>query len=382
MPPKNSHAKPMADALADGSDPAGKKSPGKGKEIIDNIPSEAESSSRIDRALVSQSLLLHVEFVTPIMPADPISDHSFADKRKRVKATTVHLQQAVAALKQAWLGDLGNEWLKALLDEKESQLRGYQLARQERLHMMAGMYKAVTGEVASPFLSGKIKARREKTQIKELSAGRATVTDNKAILGVAGRLTAAWSKKEVKSAFHAMAKNKAPGSDGLPKELFEEHWDVLGKHFMALVESFTESAVLPASTKSAITILLHKKSGRDAVENYRPLTLLSFTYKVLARVVADRMKGVLNEVISPEQYGFLPGRRLSDAVGLVAGVIEAAKNENAEWYLLLVGFKKAFDSLSRNYLFSVLERMGFPSKFVGWIKGLDEDTQTRLLVNG
>ncbi|CAI5482206.1 unnamed protein product [Closterium sp. Yama58-4] len=115
------------------------------------------------------------------------------------------------------------------------------------------------------------------------------------------RLTAAWSEKEVKSAFHSMAMNKAPGSDGLPKELFEEHWDVLGKHFMSLVGSFTESATLPASTKSAVTILLHKKGGRDAVENYRPIMLLSFTYKVLARVVADRMKSVLNEVISPEQ---------------------------------------------------------------------------------
>ncbi|CAI5467416.1 unnamed protein product [Closterium sp. Yama58-4] len=325
-----------------------------------------------------------------------------------------HLQDAVAALKQAWMGDPGDDRLKALLVEKEPQLRGYQLARQERLHVMAGMNEAVAGEVASPFLSGKFKARREKTQIKELSAGGVTVTDNKAILGVASqfyrnlfghdrqqiesgwvpaagrtlspiareRLTAAWSEKEVKSAFHAMAKNKAPGNDGLPKELFEEHWDVLGKHFMALVESFTETAELPASTKSAVTILLHKKGGRDAVENYRPITLLSFTYKVLARVVADRMKRVLNEVISPKQYGFLPGRRLSDAVGLVADVIDAAKNEQANWYLLLVDFQKAFDSVSRNYLFLVLEKMGFPSRFVGWIKGLHEETQTRLLVNG
>ncbi|CAI5484319.1 unnamed protein product [Closterium sp. Yama58-4] len=311
------------------------------------------------------------------------------------------------------MGDPGDDRLKALLVE-ESQFRGYQLARQERLHEMAGMNEAVAREVASPFLSGKIKARREKTQIKELSAGGMTVTDNKAILGVASqfyrilfghdrqqiesgwvpaagrtlssiareRLTAAWSEKEVKSAFHAMAKNKAPGNDGLPKELFEEHWDVLGKHFMALVESFTETAVLPASTKSAVTILLHKKGGRDAVENYRPITLLSFTYKVLARVVADRMKRVLNEVISLEQYGFLPGRRLSDTVGLVADVIDAAKNEQADWYLLLVDFQEAFDSVSRNYLFLVLEKMGFPSRFVGWIKGLHEETQTRLLING
>ncbi|CAI5483337.1 unnamed protein product [Closterium sp. Yama58-4] len=282
-----------------------------------------------------------------------------------------HLQDAVAALKQAWMGNPGDDRLKALLVEKESQLRGYQLARQERLHEMAGMSEAVAGEVASPFLDR-----------QQVESGWVPAVGRTLSLIARERLTAAWSEKEVKSAFHAMAKNKAPGNDGLPKELFEEHWDVLGKHLMALVESFTETAELPASTKSAVTILLHKKGGRDAVENYRPITLLSFTYKVLARVVADKMKRVLNEVISPEQYGFMPGRRLSDAVGLVADVIDAAKNEQADWYLLLVDFQKAFDSVSRNYLFLVLEKMGFPSRFVGWIKGLHEETQTRLLVNG
>ncbi|CAI5994741.1 unnamed protein product [Closterium sp. NIES-65] len=107
--------------------------------------------------------------------------------------------------------------------------------------------------------------------------------------------------------------------------------------------------------------------------------LLSFIYKVLAQVVADRMKGVLNEVISPDKYVFLPGRRLSDAVGLVADVIEAAKNEKADWYLLLVDFKKAFHSVSRSYLFSVLEKMGFPSKFVDWIKPLAQEAANQNL---
>ncbi|CAI5457783.1 unnamed protein product [Closterium sp. Yama58-4] len=103
-------------------------------------------------------------------------------------------------------------------------------------------------------------------------------------------MTAEWSEEEVKSAFQSMTKNKAPGRDGLPKELFEVHWDILGEHFMSLVKSFSDTASLPASTKDAVTILLHKKGGRDQLENYRPITLLSFTYKVIARVVADRMK--------------------------------------------------------------------------------------------
>ncbi|CAI5479399.1 unnamed protein product [Closterium sp. Yama58-4] len=299
------------------------------------------------------------------------------EERKHIWVMMAHLQHTVADLKQAWLGDPSCARLKELLDEREAQLKSYWLAWQERHHVMAGMNEEVMGEVASPHLSAKIKYRKENTQIKELSAGGVLITENKEILGVASQ-----SEKEVQRAFHSMAKNKASGRDGLPKELFEEHWDVLGKHFMVLVESFTASSSIPASTKDVVTILLHKKGGRNQIENYRPITLLSFTYKVLARVVPDRMKRVLHEVISPEQYSFLPGRRLSDAVGLVADVIDAAKNKEKDWYLLLVDFRKVFDSVSMNYLFMVLERIGFPSRFVGWIRGLHEGTQTRLLVNG
>ncbi|CAI5465194.1 unnamed protein product [Closterium sp. Yama58-4] len=179
-----------------------------------------------------------------------------------------------------------------------------------------------------------------------------------------------------------MARNKSPGSDGLPKELFEAHWDLLGESFMVMAKSFESSASLPAELKEVVTILLHKKGDKEQLNNYRPITLLNFTYKVLARVVADRMKSVLHMVISPEQYGFIPGRRLSDAVALVADIIEGAKNRKEDWYLLLVDFQKAFDSVSREFLFSVLEKMGFPERLVGWIKGLHKGTTTKLLING
>ncbi|CAI5465299.1 unnamed protein product [Closterium sp. Yama58-4] len=392
--------------------------------------------SRIDRALISQSLLSHLELASHIMPADPISDHSFAvrvafrmktkvqagpglwrlpahmvgkpgvrkiievvetqaakhgdsfellisrlnaglkayakEERKRIRATIQHLQCVVASLKQAWMRDPSCDRTKKLLDERELQLKSYQQVRQERLHEMAGLEAEVKGEVAFTF-----GADKQRT-VSDWSPEAAKTLSQAAVVS----LEADWSEDEVKRAFRSLANNKAPGKDGLPKELFEAHWDVLGKHFMKLVADFSESAVLPTSAKDAVTILLHKKGGRDQIENYRPITLLSSVYKVLAWVVADRIKKVLHEVISTEQYGFLPGRRLSDAVGLVADVIEAAKHKDEDWYILLVDFKKAFDSVSRSFLFGVLEKMGFPHRSIRWIQGLHENTTTSLLING
>ncbi|CAI5477431.1 unnamed protein product [Closterium sp. Yama58-4] len=290
----------------------------------------------------------------------------------------------------------------------------YQSARKERLHLQAGSTAELTGEIASKHLSAEVTARKARTQISELKVGSASITGSKEILAaasgffknifgkdrrtdrdgwsfnpshrldgwVAETLTREWSEQEVKNAFAAMARNKSPGSDGLPKELFEAHWDLLGESFMAMAKDFEGSTVLPAEIKEAVTIFLPKKGDKESLNNYRPITLLNFTYKVLARVVADRMKSVLHMVISPEQYGFIPGRRLSDAVALVADIIEGAKNDKDDCYMLLVDFQKAFDSVSRDFLFQVLGSMGFPERFVGWVKGLHEGTTTKLLING
>ncbi|CAI5994644.1 unnamed protein product [Closterium sp. NIES-65] len=258
---------------------------------------------------------------------------------------------------------------------------------------MTGTDAELAGEVPSPFLSARVKVRKQKTQIAELEVGGVKISDSPGILtaatqyftdlfGTDGRtsterwkplagrkldaasaagLAADWTEAEVKQAFKALADGKSPGKDGLPKELFERHWDVLGKEFLRMAQSFSVSATIPASIKEAITILLHKKGEKDNLDNYRPITLLNFTYKVLARVVANRMKMHLHKVISAEQYGFIPGRRISEAIGVVADVIEAAKKGNED---------------------CTLKEMGFPERFVGWVEGLHKDTRTRLLING
>ncbi|CAI5974965.1 unnamed protein product [Closterium sp. NIES-65] len=320
----------------------------------------------------------------------------------------------VKGLVQEVLGNPSCDRRKALLDEKEGQLKEYQATRRDRRHLMAGLDAEMSGEISGKQLSRQLKARRSRTQILELNVAGGPVADSKRFLSAAsdffraifgadrrtdfsdwspiperylgraeaGGLEADRTEEEVKAAFKDMAKNKSPGLDGLPKELFENNWDLLGGSFMSLVKDFTATAKLPAETKGAVTILMHKKGEKNQLGNYRPITLLNFTFKIQAKVLADRLKKVLHKVISPEQYDFIPGRKLTDAVALVADIIDAAKNGNKDWHLLLVDFQKAFDSVSRSFIFQVLRKMGLPVRFVGWVEGLHAQTTTRMLING
>ncbi|CAI5968465.1 unnamed protein product [Closterium sp. NIES-65] len=160
------------------------------------------------------------------------------------------------------------------------------------------------------------------------------------------------------------------------------HWELLREPMMKMIKDFVGSGKLPDVANEAVTILLYKKGAETDIKNYRPITLLSGVYKLLAKVVATRMKAVLGQVISKEQYGFLPGRRLSDAVSMVADMIEAGRNGNNDWYLLLIDFEKAYDSVRRGFMVETVAKLGFPPKFIRWIEALHSDVHTRLCVNG
>ncbi|CAI5465152.1 unnamed protein product [Closterium sp. Yama58-4] len=314
------------------------------------------------------------------------------EKRKRVRATLLHLERKVEELRWKVMADASSQALYKELVKAEAALKLYQDDSKERLQVMTGLLVELASETPSGFLSGLAKSRKAKTEIMELGSvaeaapgrtaepwpideGRKLQETDKL------QLDAEWSEQEVKAALKGLPVGKAPGQDGLPKEFFERNWELLGPAVMKEVRGFESTGVLSEAFTTAVTILLHKKGDRGDLGNYRPITLLSFFYKLLAKVMANRMKQVLPRVISDKQFGFLPGRSLADAVSLVADVIDAGQ-EDEDWLLLLVDFQKAYDSVSRGYLFATLSDMGFPDKFVRWVRGLHDGATTRMLLNG
>ncbi|CAI5472702.1 unnamed protein product [Closterium sp. Yama58-4] len=338
-----------------------------------------------------------------------------AEERKRVKATMVHLELKVEELRWKVMSDPSSQALYEDLIKNEAALKLYQDRNKERLQVPTGLLQELAGETPSGFLSGLVKSRKAKTEIAELTFKGVLRKGASEVLQAASehfreayslsplsspvepwpieegktlqesdrlQLDSEWSEQEVKAALKGLPAGKAPGQDGLPKEIFEGNWELLGPAVMREVRNFESAGVLSESFTTAVTILLHKKRDMDDLGNYRPITLLSFFYKLLAKVLANRIKVVLPRVISSNQFGFLPGRSLADAVSLVADAIDAAEQEDEDWLLLLVDFQKAYDSVSREYLFTTLGNMGFPEKFTRWVKGLHDGAATRVLLNG
>ena len=92
----------------------------------------------------------------------------------------------------------------------------------------------------------------------------------------------------------------------------------------------------------------HPEKGCEllVIVNWRPLTMLTIDYKIIATVIANRLKPVLTYLISDDQTGFMSGRQISTVIQKTMDVFELAQNLNAPGYVICTDFKKCFDLIS------------------------------------
>ena len=176
--------------------------------------------------------------------------------------------------------------------------------------------------------------------------------------------------------------NKSPGSDGLTPEFYKTFWVEIKE---IVTESLNECFIkgeCSFSQKRGLIKLLHKKGDRNKLNNYRPISLLNYDYKICTLALAIRLQSVIGNIIGEEQTGYIKGRYIGQNVRLIEDVIDYCTNNNKEGAILFVDFEKAFDSLEMNFLFACLQKMGFGTQFVTWVKSLYNNISSCILING
>jgi hypothetical protein len=152
---------------------------------------------------------------------------------------------------------------------------------------------------------------------------------------------------------------------------------------MNLFNSIENEGTLSRSMTCGVISLIYKKKGdRRSLKNYRPISLLQVDYKILARIMANRIKNVLPNIISVDQTCCIMGRDISNNIANVRDIIELIERDNLEGYIIKIDQEKAFDRVSHAYLFRVLQKYGFGEKFVKWIEIFYNGTNSAVKCNG
>ena len=135
--------------------------------------------------------------------------------------------------------------------------------------------------------------------------------------------------EEVKWAIRKTKWGKAPGPDGLHTELYKCNEKLFVPMLTSLFNEALERGALPSSMKEGIITLLFKKKDPRDIRNYRPITLLNTDYKILARVLSERLKKMMDKFVGSQQTGFVPGRQITDNTRLCQ-LIQACLEEKTK----------------------------------------------------
>ena len=144
-----------------------------------------------------------------------------------------------------------------------------------------------------------------------------------------------------------------------------------------------ELGSLSISQRQGIISLI-PKANKDVsyLKNWRPISLLNNDYKLIARVLAEQCKKHLNQLISTDQNGFVPGRYIGLNIHRILNLIELCKNKDINGLLLNIDFEKAFDCIEWDYIYTALQKFGFPEIFIKYVKNLHQDIIACVINNG
>jgi hypothetical protein len=118
------------------------------------------------------------------------------------------------------------------------------------------------------------------------------------------------------------------------------------------------------------------------IKDYRPISLVHSFAKLFSKLLANRLRGRLGDLVSMNQSAFVKNRSLHDNFVLVRQVARKINSRRLTGVLLKLDLSRAFDSLSWSFLFEVLRKMGFGVRFLRWLALLLHTANTRVLVNG
>ena len=191
-----------------------------------------------------------------------------------------------------------------------------------------------------------------------------------------------FSLEEVKATVWDCDNFKCSGPDGITFGFIKDFWEILRDDVMRFIMKFHRNGRLTKGINSTFIDLIPKVESPQRLNDFRPISLVGSMYKILAKVLANRLRLVIGSVISDSQSAFVKGRQVLDGILVANEVVDDAQRSNKELLLFKVDFEKAYDSIDLCYLDNVMCKMGFPVLWQKWIKECIGMASASVLVNG
>jgi len=180
----------------------------------------------------------------------------------------------------------------------------------------------------------------------------------------------------------AFAKDKSPGPDGWTVEFFLHYFDLVGEDLLGMVEESRRKGEVIKALNYNFLVLIPKVNKSLTFGDFRPISLCNLCYKIIAKILENRLRPILSHGLLEEQLGFLQRRQNMDAVDTAHEFPYSIKKKNLKERILKLDLKKAYNYINWDFLRLVLFQAGFGLLVMNWIMRCVTSVTYAMLVNG
>ena len=181
-------------------------------------------------------------------------------------------------------------------------------------------------------------------------------------------------------AIEKLKNHKSPGIDQIPAELIKAGGSIIRREIYKLIISIWNKDRMPEEWKEWIIVPIYKKGDKTDCNNYRCISLLPTTCKILSNILLSTLSSYTEEIIGDHQCGFRRNRSTTDRMFCIRQILEKKWEFNEAVHQLFIDFEKAYDSVRMEVLYNNLIEFGIPRKLVRLIKMCLTETYSRVRV--
>jgi hypothetical protein len=195
-------------------------------------------------------------------------------------------------------------------------------------------------------------------------------------------LLAPFSEEEIKNAVFSCYPEGAPGPDGLPFLFFQKFWDLIKKDLVDMFVDFHEENLDLYRLNCALVTLIPKVGDATNMKQFRPISLLNCSFKIFSKILTLRLSAVVQRIVAPTQSAFIKGRYILESVVVAHEIVHSINKSGEKGVVLKLDYEKAYDRVSWNFLFDMLESRNFDAKLINWIRQIVVGGSIGIMLNG